>query len=161
MAEINLVRIDSRLIHGQVITKWLKKCGANRIIIIDDDLAADAFMSEIAIMAAPKGISVEIYSVDQVAEHYKKDQLGKGKLLILLKNIPTVYRTIKKGLPITYIQIGGIASAPGKKPVFRAVSLDDNDVKCLKDIIQEGIEVAVHIIPEETKVEIDKILKKY
>jgi D-glucosaminate-specific PTS system IIB component len=161
MAEISLVRIDSRLIHGQVITKWLKKCGANRIIIIDDALAGDSFMSQIAIMAAPKGITVDVYTKDQAIEEYQKDRLGKGKLLILFKDIPTSYNTIKKGLPIKYIQLGGVASAPGKKSVFRAISLDDQDVQCLKEMKEQGVEIAVHIIPEESKVEVGKILKKY
>ena len=44
MAKISLVRLDSRLIHGQVITKWVKIAKANRIIIIDDELSKDDFM---------------------------------------------------------------------------------------------------------------------
>lgn len=161
MAEINLVRIDSRLIHGQVITKWLKKCGANRIIIIDDDLAADAFMSEIAIMAAPKGIKLDIYSTEKAVKEYKENILGSGKLLILFKDISTCYKTIMGGLHLEYIQLGGCASAPGKKAVYRAISLDDKDVQYLKDMLEKGIEIAIHIIPEETKVDVQNVLKKY
>ena len=58
MSDIALIRIDSRLIHGQVITKWVKIAKANRIIIIDDELAQDDFMASIYTASAPKGISV-------------------------------------------------------------------------------------------------------
>ena len=128
MAEISLVRIDSRLIHGQVITK---------------------------------GIKLEIYSVEKAVEQYKENMFGIGKLLILFKDIPTCYEALSKGLHLEYIQLGGIASAPGKKAVYRAISLDDKDVEYLKEMVQKGIEIAVHIIPEETKVEVQNILKKY
>lgn len=55
-AEIVHARIDYRLIHGQVITKWLKQCGANRIIIIDDGLSKDTFLGQVYKMAAPTEI---------------------------------------------------------------------------------------------------------
>lgn len=61
MAEIKLFRIDSRLIHGQIITKWLKVTQADKIVVVDEMLAADDFMKEVYVAAVPKGISVDIY----------------------------------------------------------------------------------------------------
>ena len=58
MAEIKLFRIDSRLIHGQIITKWLKVSKADKIFVVDGTLAAEDFMNEIYIAAVPKGVSV-------------------------------------------------------------------------------------------------------
>lgn len=55
MAKIKLVRIDSRLIHGQVITKWIPITAAKQVIIIDDDLSQDEFMGDIYASAAPRG----------------------------------------------------------------------------------------------------------
>ena len=55
MAEISLFRIDFRLIHGQVIVKWLKQTPTDRIVIIDDQLAKDDFMADIYRMSAPRG----------------------------------------------------------------------------------------------------------
>ena len=46
MAEIKLFRIDSRLIHGQIITKWLKVSKADKIVVVDGTLAADDFMKD-------------------------------------------------------------------------------------------------------------------
>ena len=39
MAEIQVIRADFRLIHGQVITKWIRQTPANKILIIDDVLS--------------------------------------------------------------------------------------------------------------------------
>ena len=54
MAELVLTRIDSRLIHGQVVTKWVGQSGANRIIVVSDELVNDEFMKNIYLMAAPQ-----------------------------------------------------------------------------------------------------------
>ena len=53
MGEIVLVRIDDRLIHGQVMTAWVKETGANQIIIVDDEVSKDLFMSEVMKASAP------------------------------------------------------------------------------------------------------------
>lgn len=61
---IELTRVDFRLIHGQVITRWLTQCQINEIVTIDNELAKDLFMQEVFKMAAPKGVKITI--VDDV-----------------------------------------------------------------------------------------------
>ena len=86
-AEIVHARIDYRLIHGQVITKWLKQCGANRIIIIDDTLSKDAFLGQVYKMAAPTGVQVDIVSVKQAANLWAPNKTVKGQIFILFQLI--------------------------------------------------------------------------
>ena len=161
MASIKLIRIDSRLIHGQVITKWLKMSGANRIIIIDDNLAKDPFMGEVYAMAAPKGISVEIFDTDKAVAEWKKDELGKGNLLVLFKDVSNCYKAFKNGFPVKELQIGGLASGPGRVTVFRAVSFDKQDIEQLTEMEKDGVNIILHIIPEEPKMEFAKAVEKF
>ncbi|PAV28375.1 PTS sugar transporter [Virgibacillus profundi] len=161
MAEIELVRIDSRLIHGQVVTKWIKQTSANRIVIIDDSLFADDFMKEVYTMAAPPGIEVNVYSVDFAVDYWKKEKMGKGKLFILFKNVETVYRTIKEGVPINDVQIGGLGGGPGRISVFGPISFDEEDSKMLKELEQEKCHVYLHQVPDESKMELKKALERY
>ncbi|WP_290771141.1 PTS sugar transporter subunit IIB [Anaerofustis sp.] len=161
MANINLVRIDSRLIHGQVITKWLKMSGANRIIIVDDELAKDDFMSIIYTTAAPKDVSVEILSIDDAKKGWMENKLGDGSLLILFKDIKTCYRLKNEGVDIEKIQIGGLPSAPGRTVILRAVSFDEDDVMKLKELHESGVEINIHIIPEEPKMSYENMIKKF
>lgn len=161
MANINLVRIDSRLIHGQVITKWLKISGANRIIIVDDELAKDDFMSVIYTTAAPKDVSVEILGIEDAKKGWMENELGSGNLLILFKDIKTCYKLKKEGVEIKDIQIGGLPSAPGRVTILRAVSFDEEDVEDLKKLHEEGVGINIHIIPEEPKMNYENMIKKY
>ena len=64
MEGIKLVRIDFRLIHGQVITKWSNKISATRIVVVNDALSKDEFMADIYVMAAPPGMTVDVISID-------------------------------------------------------------------------------------------------
>lgn len=160
MANIALIRIDSRLIHGQVITKWVKIAKANRIIIIDDELAQDDFMASIYTASAPKGISVEIISVDHALKAWDTDQMGQGDLLILFKDAASCHRMFSGGFPMEKIQIGGLPSASGRKTILRAVSMDQADFAKLKEISDSGTEVYIHIIPEEPRMDFEKIEKK-
>lgn len=156
-----MVRIDFRLIHGQVITKWIRQTSANRIVIIDDALAADEFMKNIYVMAAPSNIKVDVYSVDFAVNSWKEDQMGKGKLFILFKDIETIYRTIKQGIPIKDIQIGGLGAGPGRIAVFGPITLNEEDSKMLEELEQDGCHVYLHQVPEESKMEFGKALERY
>ena len=84
MAELVLTRIDSRLIHGQVVTKWVGQSGANRIIVVSDELVNDEFMKNIYLMAAPPSVKVDVYGTEEAGKLWKEDQFGTGKVLLLI-----------------------------------------------------------------------------
>ena len=60
---LRLVRIDDRLIHGQVVAGWLRALGGKRIVIVDDATARDEFLREVLTLAAPQGVPVEVLDV--------------------------------------------------------------------------------------------------
>lgn len=161
MAKISLVRLDSRLIHGQVITKWVKIAKANRIIIVDDELAKDDFMVIVYSSAAPKNVGVEILSVDDAAKKWKEDEMGKGTVMLLFKDVSTCVRLESAGVPIPSLQIGGLPSAPGRVTILRAVSMNQSDMDDLKKLSDKGTEIYIHIIPEEPRMDFDKIVKVF
>lgn len=160
MADIRLVRIDFRLIHGQVITKWFKQTMANEILIIDDALSQDEFMANIYTMSAPPGAKVSVYSVEKAVEEWKNNGLGDGKLFILFKNVDQTYKAWKAGFPLPEVQIGGLGSAPGRKVVFGPITMDDADAKRLHEMDQNGVYVYLHQVPEEGKMEFKKVIEK-
>ena len=73
MADLVLTRVDSRLIHGQVCIAWTKQANPNRLMVIDDAVANDMFMSRVITLAAPPQYKLEILSVEQAAAGWKKD----------------------------------------------------------------------------------------
>ncbi|MGP1376129.1 MAG: PTS sugar transporter subunit IIB [Bulleidia sp.] len=161
MGQIKLVRIDFRLIHGQVITKWFAQALADRIVIVDDHLAQDDFMKEIYEMAAPPGSQVTVLTVRQAIQRQQDDQLGKGRILVLFKDVHTAWRAFQDGFLFTELQIGGLGSTPKRKVVHGAITLDDADAESLKKMMERGVHVYLQQVPEENPVELAKILEKY
>ncbi len=50
--EITVIRIDDRLIHGQIITKWIAEARAEQILVVDEKSAADPMLRMILALAA-------------------------------------------------------------------------------------------------------------
>ena len=159
MADISLIRIDYRLIHGQVITKWMKRTNAQRIEVIDDKLYQDPFMSKIYIMAAPPGVKVEMLTIKDAVDSWNKNKMGDGKLLVLFQNVSNAFSAWEKGFPISKIQIGGLA--PGRKVVYNQITLNKEDADILTEMEKGGVEVFFQTVPEDKPAELQKILKKF
>ena len=160
MDNIKLIRVDYRLIHGQVITKWFGQIQGQEIVIIDDTLSNDSFMADIYKMSAPPSSKVSVYSVEESVLKLKNNSFSKGRTLVLFKTVDQVKKAFKSGFPFDEIQIGGLGSAPGRKTVFGPITLDDSDAQALHDINKSGVRVYFHQVPEERKMELEDILNK-
>ena len=161
MATIGLIRVDDRLIHGQVVTKWIHHTGSNRVIIVDDELVKNSFLTNIFKMAAPPGIDVMTKSTDDIAKEWMENQLGNGKILVLFKTTKALNAAYEKGFKFDYVQIAGLGAGPGKKVVFKTVSLSNEDAETLKELGEKKVNIIFQSIPEEKSVDLQSILKKY
>lgn len=160
MASLKLVRIDDRLIHGQIITKWLHSSRSNTIVIVDDELVNDEFLSSVFLLAKPDGIDVEIKSAEQAAKEWKETKLGSGNILMLFKTVEQVKKAVGFGLEIKELQVGGIAAKQGKKRVFSTISLSQEEVSDLIDLSNRGIKIYFQMVPEAASTDLDSIVKQ-
>ncbi|MBP1034158.1 PTS system mannose/fructose/N-acetylgalactosamine-transporter subunit IIB [Serratia fonticola] len=161
MANIVLCRIDSRLIHGQVVTKWVGQSQANRIAVVSDELEADPFMKSIYLMAAPPNVKVDCYGNQSFAAAWRENQLGEGNVLVLFPNLVTVQQAVVDGFDVKNIQVGGLGGGPNRKAVFQNITLDEADVAILRDLQQRGVKVFFQTIPEDKPQALADILKKF
>lgn len=161
MGNLVLTRIDSRLIHGQVMTKWVNQVQANKIVVVSDELANDEFMRSIYLMSAPAGIEVVCLTEAQAAEEYAKDVFGNGNVLLLLPSLATLKNVYDAGVHITSAQVGGLGGGPSRKVVFQNITLDDDDAAILEYLAGNGVDIVFQTIPEDAPQKVDSILKKY
>lgn len=153
MASLGLVRIDARLIHGQVCTQWLYKTGSKKIYIIDDSIAKDPFLSSIFVMATPVGTKLEVISADEAGRRWQEDALGEVQpLFILFKNMPMAYKAYKAGFRYPSMQIGSIGGGPGRKNVLGPISFDEKDAVMLEEMVQSGLEAYFQPVPDDKPV---------
>ncbi|MBU2702735.1 D-glucosaminate-specific PTS system IIB component [Sporomusaceae bacterium BoRhaA] len=161
MATIALCRVDSRLIHGQVVTKWVSQTDANHIVVMSDMLAKDPFMKSVYMMAAPPDIQVDCYGIDEGCEEWQNSAFGKGRVLVLFGDLPSLLIAWEKGFEIKKVQVGGLGGGPKRKVVFQNITLDDPDVEILKQLAAKEVEIIFQTIPEDKPQSFTQVLSKY
>lgn len=158
MPNIVLTRIDDRLIHGQVMTAWVKCKQANRIIIVDDNIAQDEFMQKVLKMAAPPGIKVEVYDVQKAIKVLRED-LTNDNIIILAKYPATIYSLLEGGVKINELNVGGMGAGPGRKLLYKNISVSEEEKEIFKKILEKGVPITIKIVPDEKGVEMKKFLR--
>ena len=83
MENLKLIRVDFRLIHGQVMTRWVKQYNIEAIVVIDDQSFKSAILKKILLNAAPSGVDVEVESVESAVARWKEGNFPQKNLLIL------------------------------------------------------------------------------
>ncbi|GAB2025075.1 PTS sugar transporter subunit IIB [Lactovum odontotermitis] len=161
MGKINLLRVDDRLIHGQVMTKWSKGMGTNAIYVVDNDTAADDFMKDIYISTnSSAGLKIAVYSTTEVVDEWNKNQFGSDNAILLFKSIKAAKEVIENGIPAESLNIGGIAKKPSATFVISTVGLTKEDGELLKQLNEEKhIDIYFQIVPDTKKVSLDEALK--
>ena len=161
MPKVTFARVDHRLIHGQVITKWSKIAAAQKIVIVDDVLGQDSFMVDIYKMAAPSGIEVDIMGAELAGTAFSQDALGDKNIFMLFKSIQMARKAFDAGLKLEALQLGCVPAEAGRKIVFQAVALNDQDVEDITHLHDAGVEITLQVVPEEAGMTFDEAIKKY
>ena len=158
MRNILVTRIDDRLIHGQVVTAWIKQYPINRILIIDDELSKNKLMGRIYKAAAPVGIEVVIMNQDMAEGFIKETLVPKENLMILVKVPQVLEGLISKGIAINKVILGGMGAKPGRKTFNKNVSANEEETGCYKRMIEGGVEIYYQLVPNDKEVNIRKLL---
>ncbi len=143
-----LVRIDDRLIHGQVIAVWCRHKSFKRIVVLDDNVAKDAFMQQVLRLAAPTGITVEAMEI--VASVPVLNAIPNKEAVMLLMKTPLTAKRLKDaGLDYTELNIGGIGMGPGRKNVFKNISMSEDEKAVLRELTDAGVNITLLTVPGE------------
>lgn len=156
MEHLLLARVDDRLIHGQVMTAWMKLLPAKEILIADDKVAKDPFMTQVLTMAAPAGVKVKVYSVEQAADALKE---GLKLPSIMLAKTPLTYKKIiDLGAEIPEINIGGMGISGERNTLYKNIAADQQERDAMKEFINKGIQVKIQVIPADKVVDVSGLL---
>ena len=156
MSKIKMVRIDYRMIHGQIVAKWIKFRPVDRLILADDELVDDPFMGDIYKMAVPQKEVDIVKLADIQAVLDKKDDT----VMVIFKNVKSAYTAIKRGLTLPELNVGAVQNAEDRKPVSQGISLSKDEYVMLKELRDSGLNVYLQPIPENDPIDLNSIDKK-
>ncbi len=154
------IRIDDRLIHGQVATRWSTGLGATRIMVANDQVAADEMQKSILRMVAPPGISTSIISKETAAKNILSGKYANQKVLMVLKNPMDALDLMEKGLQITDINVGNMAKRDNTTQIKKSISVTDEEVKAFRTLMEKGINLTARMVPDEPETLLVKFLEE-
>ncbi len=146
---LRLVRIDDRLIHGQVVAVWLRALAAQRIVIVDDATARDEFLREVLTLAAPQGVPVEVHDIATGAVRCIELAATPEPVMVLARSPRTVLSLRQAGVPIEIVDLGGMGAGPGRHRLHKTISVSPEDMQDLRELEQLGTQVQIQIVADD------------
>ncbi|MCS2171537.1 PTS mannose transporter subunit IIAB [Scandinavium sp. TWS1a] len=157
---IGLARIDDRLIHGQVATRWTKETNVTRIIVVSDEVAADTVRKTLLTQVAPPGVTAHVVDVAKMIRVYNNPQYAGDRVMLLFTNPTDVERIVEQGVKITTVNIGGMAFRQGKTQVNNAISVDEKDIEAFNKLNARGIELEARKVSTDQRLKMMDLISK-
>ncbi|MEZ2715072.1 PTS mannose/fructose/sorbose transporter subunit IIB [Niallia circulans] len=143
------IRVDDRLIHGQVATRWATGLKVNRIMVIDDKVAANELEKSVLRMAAPSGVNTSILDVEKAVNNIKNGNYQGQRVLVVIKTPEVAVQLLKAGLNVKQVNIGNLSNRPNTVQIKKSISLLESERKAVDFLIEKGVEVTAQMVPDD------------
>lgn len=154
------VRVDTRLLHGQVATTWTKTVSPDRIIVVSDGVAHDQLRKTMIEQAAPPGVPANVVPISKMIEVTKDPRFGATKAMLLFENPQDLLTAIEGGVDIKEANIGSMAHSVGKVVVTNAIAMDNADVETLEALHAKGVALEARKVPSDSPISYEDLIKK-
>lgn len=155
---VQLLRIDSRLLHGQVTTSWARALQLDYIIIASDSVAKDHIRRSLMLQAAPTQLKVSVTTVEQLIKHYDDERLSSLNVMIIVETPYDARRLIENGMDVTEINIGSLSFQVGSYMVTNTVAVTKEDVKHFQWLHQHHIQLYTQKVATDNKKDLWPVL---
>jgi PTS system mannose-specific IIB component len=159
MKNVVLTRVDDRLVHGQVMTSWQKATGANKFMVIDDEVAANELTKTVLKGVVPSQVKLGIFTIQKAADRILKGFKPADKVIILVKTPITILRLVEMGVEFKALNIGGMGITASRKTFYQNIACSDEEREAIRKLVGLGCDVTIQIVADDQKVEVAKLLK--
>lgn len=158
---IQVIRIDDRLLHGQVAWSWKAKLGFNAIVIVSDDAANDSMRKQIMKMCCPEGVKLAVRTVEDASSLLMNPRLEPMNVFVVCPDPGTVKRLLERIPDRPIVNLGGMAAGEEKVQFSRMVFVGEADLAVLDDLDAEGVEIEVQEVPSTAVQPYGHLRKKF
>ncbi len=148
---IEVVRIDDRLIHGQIVQGWLKVIQVDKILLVSDEVASDKMQQILLSMAMPSTVKLVIKNIKDASYELLNDVYDNDKLMVLFANPQDIVKMFENGVKFTSINVGGMHFSHGKTQILKNLSVNEQDVISFMKLIENGVELEARILPSDER----------
>lgn len=159
---IKMLRVDDRLIHGQVALVWAKELGVNRIIVANDTIANDSLQVNVLKMAAPETVKTNVISIEKAINLLTDPRADKLKILVVVNNMIDVERITSSLTEKPFIDVANVGRVAGdiksKVKLTETVYLSDDEISASKAILASGHKMYNQPLPSDAKLDLEKLI---
>jgi len=156
---VTLLRVDDRLIHGQVVEGWVPFLKVDLVVVVSDTAAADEIQTALMKMALPPSVGLLVLPVAAAAEALASKQLAARSALVLVPAPAEALALVDKGLVVERINVGGLHYTVGKVQLGRALFLDEKDRLALRALAAKGIRLEGRALPGDVEEDLTAALE--
>jgi mannose/fructose/N-acetylgalactosamine-specific phosphotransferase system component IIB len=147
---VKLLRVDERLLHGQVALNWVSNVGASSILIANDDVMQNE-MSKMALkMAKPSGVNLAIRDIKGAVELLKDPRSFDITVFVIVRTLADALRLAQQTNAIKYVNIGGIKKKEGSRLIAPAVFVNNEDAEVLKQLSALVEKIEFRMLPSDS-----------
>ncbi|MEH9088598.1 PTS sugar transporter subunit IIB [Klebsiella quasipneumoniae subsp. similipneumoniae] len=148
---ITLLRVDHRLLHGQVAFSWTQYVGADCILIANDSVSEDELRKTTIKLAKPPSVKLVIKNINDSIEAITSGVTDKYNLFIVVESVNDAWRIASAVEEIKSINLGGIKAKEGSKNISKAINLLPEEIEQLQQLVGKGVEVEIRQVPNDRK----------
>ena len=154
------VRIDDRLIHGQVAVVWTNTIGADRIMVVNDEVANDDMQKSILKMATPPGIKLSVLTIEKAANRIKEGRYDNDKVFMVIRDPKDCIKLINRGVNITKINVGNMGKKKNTTQIKKTVNITKEHLNSFIELDKMGVDLTARMIPNEEETKLMDFIKE-
>lgn len=158
--EIQLLRIDSRLLHGQITTSWVKSLYVERILVVSTKAANDPMWKLLMEQVAPATVRVNIISLKKMLRIMHDERFSTMKALVLVETPKDAVQLIQAGLSVKEINVGSLSFHAGAHLITDAIAVDMEDMLAFHWLHEQGYSLIAQKVASDAKKELWPILEE-
>lgn len=156
---VTLLRIDDRLIHGQVVEGWVPYLKVDLVIVVSDTAASDEIQTALMKMALPSSVGLLVLPVVEAAAMLKSPQIAARSALVLVPGPAEALALVETGVVVDRINVGGLHYTVGKVQLGRALFLDEKDRLSLRALAAKGVRLEGRALPADAAEDLSAVLE--
>lgn len=149
---LKLLRVDHRLLHGQVAFSWTQNLGADCILIANDDVPQNDIRKTTIKLAKPQGVKLVIKNIEDSIKALQSGVTDKYKLFIVVESVKDAKALADSYPEIQQINLGGMKVREGTRNISKAINITPEEEELIKELVDKGIEVEIRQVPADKKV---------
>lgn len=160
MKSIVHIRIDDRLLHGQVVNFWGTSLKVDRIMVVNDEVANDEMQKSILRMVAPSGVRTSIITKEKAANNILGNRYEGQRVMMIVKNPKDILDLMNLGLNIKEVNVGNMANRKDTIQIKKSISLTKEEFENFEELEKRGVVLTAVMVPDEKKTYLKEYIEK-